>query len=324
MIYSLTPNPALDISGTVDEIVPDEKNYVYDERASPGGNGINAARMITTLNAPVIASGFLGGGNGQELARLLKEEGVRHSFIPIQGNTRMGITVNLRKTHHQTRLSFQGPKILRSERQSFFQFISKIKSPSILVLGGSLPPGFSTHDVRKALQIAAKRKIPCVVDIPGKLLREVVSHTQISFIKPNLVEFQDLVGANVTSIKAVREASKKLSEKIPLICVSSVEGGALFITHNGTWHGRGPKVKAKSSVGAGDSMVGGMTAQLWKKGLVTKHGLNLTQAASDDLEDIFRWGLACAIATITSPGTVLGKRSQIQTYYPKIQIQKIS
>ena len=31
MIYMITPNPALDIGGTVDRLIADEKNYVFDE-----------------------------------------------------------------------------------------------------------------------------------------------------------------------------------------------------------------------------------------------------------------------------------------------------
>jgi len=49
-----------------------------------------------------------------------------------------------------------------------------------------------------------------------------------------------------------------------MICVSSVEGGALLVTRNGSFFGRAPKISIHSSVGAGDSMVGAMIAQLYK------------------------------------------------------------
>src|SRR5690242_15734995 len=72
MIYTITPNPALDLGGVVDRLVPNEKSYVQDETRFPGGNAINAARIIKKLGQPVIASGFLGGGTGDEIEKLLR------------------------------------------------------------------------------------------------------------------------------------------------------------------------------------------------------------------------------------------------------------
>ena len=106
MIYTVTPNPTLDMGGTVDQLVPNEKNYVQDETRFPGGNGINAARIIKRLGVPVIATGFLGGGIGTVIENLLKDERVAHRFVKISGTTRVGITVSSRKTHLQTRISF--------------------------------------------------------------------------------------------------------------------------------------------------------------------------------------------------------------------------
>src|SRR4051812_19529252 len=105
MIYSFTPNPALDLGGFVDEIIPNEKAYVDHESRAPGGNAINSARVMKRLGAPVVATGFLGGGIGDELKSLLDREKVNHHFIPIRESTRVNITVSNRKTHLQTRLS---------------------------------------------------------------------------------------------------------------------------------------------------------------------------------------------------------------------------
>ena len=44
-LYTLTPNPALDLSGHVRSLIPNEKNTVFAIRKDPGGNGINAAKI---------------------------------------------------------------------------------------------------------------------------------------------------------------------------------------------------------------------------------------------------------------------------------------
>jgi fructose-1-phosphate kinase PfkB-like protein len=126
MIYTITPNPALDLNGTVEKIVPNEKTYVHHETRFPGGNAINAARMIKKFGQPVIASGFLGGEIGKEVTALLKHEGIRCQFIQIQNHTRINITVSTQKTHLQTRFSFPGPQIQAQEIHDLNQWIQKL------------------------------------------------------------------------------------------------------------------------------------------------------------------------------------------------------
>ncbi len=325
MIYTLTPNPALDISGNVDQIIQDEKNYVHEELRCPGGNGINAARIIKRLRAPVIASGFLGGGIGKEVETLIQNEKVQTRFIKIAGHTRVSVTVANKATHRQTRLSFPGPEIRQNEIKALFQFVEKIKAPSLLVIGGSLPPGFSTATLKKLLQIARQKKLPTIVDVPAKILKSILPHSSLLMIKPNLTELQDLLNnKNITTLPEVVQAVQPLLTQVPLICVSSVEKGAALITPFGTWFGKGPKIKSKGSVGAGDSMVGAITAHLWKNGLVTERGILLAANEAREIPNLLRWGLAAALATVSTPGTELGAAKKITELYPQIQIQKLS
>ena len=129
------------------------------------------------------------------------------------------------------------------------------------MMGGSLPPGIKASDVSHLVGLLNTKGIPCMVDMPGKILAQVISSKPL-FIKPNLVEFQELVGRKVKSIKSILPLVRKLNNSVPLICVSSVEGGAILVTKDEAWYGRIPKVKVLSSVGAGDSMVGAMAAAI--------------------------------------------------------------
>jgi tagatose 6-phosphate kinase len=72
-VCTVTPNPALDLSGLVDDLKPNEKSYVYDSTRWPGGNSINVARILTRLHVPVLATGFLGGSVGQEIRGLFTQ-----------------------------------------------------------------------------------------------------------------------------------------------------------------------------------------------------------------------------------------------------------
>lgn len=307
-IFTVTPNPTLDLGGVVDRLIPNEKSYVYDQTKSPGGNGINAARILTRLQVPVVAGGFVGGGVGEEIQFYLNQEGVKNKFVPIKGHSRIGVTVSNKKDHQQTRLTFPGPDILQSEKRALFALIKNDPRIEILIIGGSLPNGFRSSDVRKVMKIAHQENIFCVVDCPGKTLRRLIS-ARPHLIKPNLVEFQEATGSNVKSIRSVRREAEKLLKRVPYVCVSSVEGGALLVTRDGAYFGRIPRVKVKSTVGAGDSMVGAMTAQFFRKN------------KSD--RDILRWGLAAAAATLSHPGTACGTEQEIHSLYAKTKVEML-
>ena len=308
MILTVTFNPALDVSGLVENLVPNEKSYVFDEVHTPGGNGINSGRIAHRLGSEVTLTGFLGGSNGKEIQELLKVENLTTSFVPIKGKTRMNLTVSNKNTHTQTRLSFPGPEISKKEISLLIKKINTLSRSDLLILGGSLPPGLEISCVKKLIQTAKKKKMICMVDMPGNLMKEVMSDKP-DFIKPNLTEFQELTGKKVKTIGAVLKEARKLN--LPLICISSVEGGALLLNQNEAWFGKIPKVKIYSTVGAGDSMVGAMARMLEKN-------------PETSLEKLLQWGLAASCATLTEKGLTLGSRKNIQKYLPDIELKNIS
>jgi 1-phosphofructokinase family hexose kinase len=319
MVYSVTPNPALDLGGLVDHLVANEKNYVHSETRAPGGNAINAARIMTRLGVRVTATGFLGGGIGRELEDLLKKEGVKCRFIKIDGDTRVSLTVTSRVTDSQTRLSFPGPLILKSELERLSQLVASFTHRDLILIGGSLPPGVTPQYLTKVVRSLHSRGVPCIVDMPGAILSDVIAAKPF-LIKPNLLEFQELVGRKVTSTAAVLKAARELNSHVPLICISSVNGGALLVSQTGAWFGRAPKVKVRTTVGAGDSMVGAMAASLsrYKQPIITSDRYRVFSGT--DVSDLLRWGLAAAAATLETHGTELGRAKQIRSFYRRVKI----
>lgn len=308
-VFTMTPSPTLDLGGVVDNLKPNEKSYVHDETRSPGGNAINAARILTRLKIPVLATGFLGGSTGQEIKHLLDGERVKNNFVKIEGHSRICVTVSNKTDHRQTRLTFPGPDISINEKERFFRVLKNQEGISFLVVGGSLPKGLRLTDIIRMMRLARKRKIECIIDCPGNILRELVTERPF-LIKPNLTEFQEMSGTLVKSIVSVQKEARKFLDRVPYVCVSSVEGGALLVTRHNSYFGRTPKVKVKSSVGAGDSMVGAMVAQLHKK--------------NTSGEDILRWGLAAAAATLAQEGTAFGSAHEIRRLYKKTKVSVMS
>jgi 1-phosphofructokinase family hexose kinase len=309
MIYTITFNPALDISGSVEQLVADEKNYVSNELHTPGGNGINAAIIAHRLGADVLALGFLGGTTGREIKDLLDKEKLKQLFVTISGNTRMNLTVSNAQTHRQTRLSFLGPNIKNSEFKKLKFLLKKTKEGDLVLFGGSLPQGISPVSFNRLIRSQNKKGALCMVDVPGNMLAEIIS-AKPYFIKPNLAEFQQLIGKNVKSIKAILPLARQITDEVPLVCVSSVEGGAILVSKVEAWYGKIPRVKIQSTVGAGDSMVGAMA-----------HLLSVNPEVT--LDELLRAGLAASCATLTEQGMVLGSRKSIHRFRNLIQIRRI-
>lgn len=298
------------MSGFVENLVPDEKNYVSHEVFSAGGNGINAGIIAHRLKSRVDLTGFCGGPIGEKFKALLNQEKISHHFIKIQGETRFNVTLSKQSNHQQTRLSFQGPRIRVTEKNALIKRLNQVKSKDVVLLGGSLPPGVSHSDLKQLIELACKRGAQMILDIPGGSLASVIQ-LPMDLIKPNLTEFQLATGTQHNSIEKILPIAKPLLKKVGRICISSIEGGALMLTRDEIWFGRIPKLKILSTVGAGDSMVGAMA-------------FLLDQESAPSIERLLRYGLAASAATLTQRGMELGSRRSILKYLPLMELTKIS
>lgn len=317
MIYTVTPNPALDLGGVVDEIAPNEKNYIRGESRYPGGNAINVARFLTRLGVPVVASGFLGGSIGGEIRNLLDEEGVAQDFVLIAGHTRISITVSNLSNHQQTRFSFPGPKIRPHEFEVLERRVSSLKPEGLLVIGGSFPPGFSVFHLNRLIRSAQRRKVSVIIDIPGHLFKE--THLKnVMFIKPNLSELEDHAGRKISSVPLIVNAARKLARDVRLVCISSVDGGALLVSGKSAWFGQPPRIKWKTTVGAGDSMVAAIAGELHQ---------HKASAEGFDVEplmpELLKHGLAAAAATLSVPGTALGNPGDMRRFLGRVSVRRL-
>jgi 1-phosphofructokinase family hexose kinase len=322
-IYSVTLNPALDLSGHVQTIIPNEKNSVSRPRLDPGGNAINAARIAKRLGHDPVLMGFLGGAAGNQLSELLDQEGVRHRFTPISGITRTNVTVTNDSSHEQTRLSFPGPVIKPTETRALVQFISKLRYPGVLVLGGSMPPGCPKNYYSVLIRRGVERGLGIVLDVPSKDLKEVLekSGPRLLLIKPNRIELEGFAGKKLATDAAISEEAIRLSRRSALVCVSLGSKGALAAAQGKSWRIYPPKVRAKGTVGAGDSMVGAITACLLQRGIFSPELCDL--APSGWIVDALRWGAAAGAATAATEGTSLGTADLIRRLRPQVRVEPL-
>jgi len=84
--------------------------------------------------------------------------------------------------------------------------------------------------------------------------------------------------------------------------------GALLVTRDGLWSASPLDVKISSTVGAGDSFVGGLVWAL-------QQGLPLPQA--------FGWGVAAGTATLLSAGTALCRPQDVQRLQQQVRVERL-
>ncbi|HEY5772608.1 MAG TPA: PfkB family carbohydrate kinase, partial [Chitinophagaceae bacterium] len=107
----------------------------------------------------------------------------------------------------------------------------------------------------------------------------------------------------------VTAAGKEIIAKkyCEVLLVSLGEKGAMLFTKDKEWKASSPKVKRKSTVGAGDSMVAGFV---------------LSFSQGKNFEDALRYGVACGTAATMNSGTELCNKKDADALFQKIVIEK--
>ena len=119
MILTVTMNPAVDISHSLEKFELDTVNRVSKINKTPGGKGLNVTRVLKQLGNKVVVTGLIGGVLGIDIQNKLSEKGIEHSFFEISGETRNCIAI----LHEgkQTEILEGGLVITLTESEKFLQ-----------------------------------------------------------------------------------------------------------------------------------------------------------------------------------------------------------
>jgi 6-phosphofructokinase 2 len=302
-IITLTLNPAVDLACEAAAVIHTHKVRTSTEQFDPGGGGINVARVIRELGGEALAVLLTGGGTGRFLQELLDEARVECLSIPINGRTRVSVTVHERSTGLEYRLVPQGPPISASEWDSVLDALGRIDGGWV-VASGSLPPGAPEDAYAQIARICARRGQHFVLDTSGPPLRAALSEGA-TLIKPSIGELEALIGRplrdpreqELEAMALVRAGAAKM------IAISLGAAGALLATADGVIRRPAPQVPIRSAVGAGDSFVAGMT-------LALDNGL--------PIEEAFARGIATGSAAVMSYGTAHPQRADVEELYRRV------
>lgn len=256
MILTVTPNAAIDKTYTVEGFGLDRVYRPSQTRTVAGGKGINVVRVLKTLGRVGMATGFLGGRNGDLLIESLNEEGLRHSFVRVGGESRLCIAIMDPKNGTQTEVNENGPEVSPEEVDRMLGKVRELApGKDFLVLCGSCPPGVPLSFYGEMIGIAREAGVRTVLDTSGDHLREAVQAGPY-MVKPNVTELSQLAGRELFTLEEIARAAKSLSQYgVSITAVTMGRSGAMVTDGVQSWKAAPPEIEFASAVGSGDSFV---------------------------------------------------------------------
>ncbi len=305
-IVTLTLNPCIDESASVDRVIPERKLRCGSPRHEPGGGGINVARAIRKLGGGALAVYPAGGPAGALLHDLLEAEGVAQRIVPIGGWTRQNLNVLEDATGRQFRFVLPGPELQPREVEACLEEIASLEPfPVYVVASGSLPPGAPPDFLARLARLVQERRGRLIVDSSGEPARQALD-AGVYLVKPSVREFLALTGLSddVEESRLVEEAKRWIEKRrCEIVVLSLGAAGVLWVSANACERIPAPVVPVRSTVGAGDCLLAGVV-------------LGLQQGRSP--REAVRFGVAAAAASVTNPGTALCRRVDAERLYAEM------
>jgi 1-phosphofructokinase len=287
VIVTCTPNPSLDRTIEVDQLLRGEVQRVRAVTVQPGGKGINVARALHGNGHDVRAIAPLGGAEGELFARLVQKAGVPFTAVEVDQAIRVNITL-AEADGTTTKLNDHGPTLDDVARNRLLDATLDAGVDARWLAGcGSLPPG-AGDDLYADLVTrahAAGRRV--AVDTSGPALTAMVDAGP-DLIKPNHHELAELIGDELKTFGDVVEGAREvIGRGVASVLVSLGGDGALLVTADDVWFGESDPVAVRSTVGAGDSLLAGFLA------------------AGGDGPEALATGIAWATAAVSLPGSTM-------------------
>lgn len=310
-IVTLTMNPAIDVSTSVDRVAPVRKLRCGPGRRDPGGGGINVARVAHRLGAEATAVYPCGGFVGQLLSRLVDQERLKSVTVAVEGETREDFTVFETETGEEYRFVLPGPHLQAAEWMACLRALAGLEArPDFVCASGSLPPGVPDDFYARVADIAGSWGVPMALDTAGAPLKAALSGN-VFLIKPNLREMRELAGSALEDQGSLVAACRKVltQHRIEVIALTLGHEGALLVTADRILRAPSIPIAPVSTVGAGDSFLGAMVWAL---------------ASKLPLEESFRYGLAAGAAALRAHGTELCRAEDVRGLLAQVAVEDIT
>lgn len=305
MITTVTLNVAIDKSYVIDVLKKGEVMRVHECTKTPGGKGLNVARVIKLCGEDVLATGIVGGHSGAYVEDLLKEQNIAYDFARTASETRTCINI-LDSEGNSTEFLELGDPVTQTELENFLvKFADMITESEVITISGSVPKGINIDIYAKLVAMVKEQGKLVILDTSGDLLKEGINACP-TMIKPNRDELKALLNMSLDNWDELVDGARKLQSRgIEFVVVSLGTEGALVVTKDRIYHGKPPRIQPVNTVGSGDSMVAAFAV-----GLARKY----------HVEEMLRYAIAVSAANTLTMTTGSFKKEDMKVLYDQVTI----
>ncbi len=307
-IITLTLNPAFDVHCTAEHFAAEHENLAVIDEREAGGKGVNISRALTFNGVPNLAMIAVGEDNGDDFCRELDKAGMNYSKITLSGRIRENITIHT-KDAPETRLSFTGFDTDKTLLDKFYDMLAPmLDKGDIVTFTGRVPSGIEMADVKAFLADIEAVGARVVIDSRSFSKADLVE-CRPWLIKPNEEEIAEYLCREIDSFESVLDGAVALhAEGIENVMISLGAKGALLVCSEGCFIAKPPKIRALSTIGAGDSSIGGFTA---------------AAARGADSAEMLKTAVSYGSAACLTSGTKPPMADDVKAIYAQVVVEKI-
>ncbi len=306
MIVTLTINPAIDRTVTVDKLVFEDRAYILDSIEGAGGRGINASQVIQAFGGKTLALLTSGGLAGERMEKSLASRGFPFEVVRVHAESRINFTISDRQGL-TVKLNEIGAPLEASEIKAIRDLVDmRLNGAQWLMICGSMQPGVGLHFYSELIELAKRRGVRTLLDTDGDALQHALE-AKPTVISPNQHEAERLLGRALITRTQFLEAVERIHAMGPESVILSLGSrGALGSAQEGLFEAVPPRVEALCPIGAGDAMAAAFVWSMEK---------NKTFAES------LRWGVAAGTAAAMLPGIQFPTLQQTRAIYKQVEIR---
>jgi 1-phosphofructokinase family hexose kinase len=307
LVLTLTINPAIDRTITVDRLVFEDRGYILDHTEVAGGRGINASRLIHGFGGKTVALLTSGGETGAKMEKSLASMGFPYQIMRVRQESRTNFTISDRQGL-TVKLNEIGAPLEAHEVNQIRDLVAKyLTKARWLMICGSLPPGVAPHFFCEVIEMAKKQNVRTLLDSDGDALLHALE-AKPSIITPNQPEAERLLGrALITRTQFLDAIGRIQAMGAESVILSLGSRGAIGSGPEGVFEALSPRIDALCPIGAGDALAAALVWSLDKK---------------KPFQEALRWSVAAGTAKAALPGMTFPTLEQTRAINKQVEIRR--
>ncbi len=308
MILTLTINPAIDRTISVDKLVFEDRGYILSRTEAAGGRGVNASQVIHGFGGKTLALLTSGGAIGQRMEQSLAGMGFPFETVRVRAEGRANLTIS-DKQGLTVKLNETGAELAQSEIQAVRALVeARLSKARWLMICGSVQPGVPPDFYREIIDLAKSRGVKTLLDADGDVLTHGLEANP-TVISPNQPEAERLLGRAIITRSQSLEAVKRIHAMGPdSVILSLGSRGALGLSPEGVFEALPPRVDSLCPIGAGDALAAAFVWALDKK---------------KPFADALRWAVAAGTASAMLPGMSFPTLDQTRAIHKQVEVRPV-